>query len=61
MRTAVFPVVFAATASLAPAPASAFQGALAGQAAIGPDLGATAFDLAARRARARQKHYAMNS
>jgi hypothetical protein len=58
MRRAVFPIVFAAAAFLAPAPASAFQGALADQAAIGRDLGATPFDLAARRAKARQKHYA---
>ncbi len=60
MRRAVFLTVFAATAFVAPAPALAFRGALVDQAAIGRDLGATAFDLAAR-ARARQKPDALNS
>ena len=59
MRRAIFLIFFAAAAFLAPAPASALQGALADQAAISRDLGATAF--AARRAKARNKHYAKKS
>jgi hypothetical protein len=58
MRRAVFLTIFAAAAFLAPAPASALQGALGDQTAISRDLGAPAFDLAARRTKARQKHYA---
>jgi hypothetical protein len=58
MRRAVFLTVFAAAAFLLPAHASALQGALADQAAISRDLGAAAFELAARRTKARQKHYA---
>ena len=58
MRRAVFLTVFAAAAFLLPAHASALQGALGDQAAISRDLGAAAFELAARRAKARQKHYA---
>jgi hypothetical protein len=58
MRRAVFLTVFAAAAFLLPAHASALQGALGDQAAISRDLGAAAFELAARRAKARHKHYA---
>jgi hypothetical protein len=58
MRRAVFLTVFgAAAAFLVPVPASALQGALSDQAAVSRDLGAAAFDLAARRTKARQ-HYA---
>ena len=57
MRRAVFLTVFAAAAFLA-APASALQGALGDQAAVSRDLGATAVELTARRAKARQKQYA---
>ena len=58
MPRAVFLTVFAAAAFLSPAPAPAFQGALGDQTAVGRDLGAAPFELAARRTKARQKHYA---
>ena len=56
MRRAVFLTLFAAAAFFVPAPASAFHGALSDQAAINRDLGATALEPVARRAKAR--HYA---
>jgi hypothetical protein len=58
MRRAVLLTVFAAAAFLLPAHASALQGALGDQAAVAGDLGAPAFELVARRAKARQKYYA---
>ena len=58
MRRAVFLTVFAAAAFLLPAHASTLQGELGDQAEISRNLGAAAFELAARRAKARQKHYA---
>jgi hypothetical protein len=57
MRRAVFLTVFAAAAFLVPASASALQGALGDQAAISRDLGAAAFELAARRTKAPGRPY----
>jgi hypothetical protein len=61
MRRAVFLTIFAASAFLAAAPASALQGALGDQAAVSRDLGAATFEPVARRTKARQKYYAKKS
>jgi hypothetical protein len=58
MPRAVFLTIFATAALLAPAPASALQAALGDQIALSRDLGATAAEPVAYRAKARQRHYA---
>ncbi|MGD9502442.1 MAG: hypothetical protein AB7V40_08145 [Methyloceanibacter sp.] len=54
MKRAVFPAFFAAAAFLAPAPAASFQASLSDEVALASELGASAVEPVARRAKGRK-------